>query len=114
MARKLSDIIIEIALQGFKNEKYWHSDLMHALVLLAHVAWNRDTVSPDYLEDEYRSHLNEFDFPKKKIRKELITEDWEEILGVMLEHKKKNFPEDRRVITLCAYTPRGTFQVEWK
>jgi len=114
MTRKLSEIIIEIAMQGFKDEKYGNSGLMHPLVFLAHVAWNRDTMSPDYLEDEYRNHLSKFDFPRKKIMKELITEDWEEILRIMMEHKRKNFPEDRRVITLCAYTPRGTFRVEWK
>lgn len=113
MKRKLSDIIIEIAQKGFKDEKCGNSDLMHPLVFLAHVAWNRDTWSADYLEDDYLKHLSKFDFPKKKIRKELIKEDWAEILGIMLEHKRKNFPEDSRVITLCAYTPRQTFRVEW-
>ena len=34
--RKLSDIIIEIAKQGLSCEKYAHSEVMHALMALAH------------------------------------------------------------------------------
>ena len=49
MRRKLSDIIIEIAKTGLSDEKYFESELMHALVFLAHVAWNRDTKDADYL-----------------------------------------------------------------
>ena len=113
MATKLSEIITEIAMLGFKDKKYGHSDLMHPLVFLAHVAWNKDTMSPDYLEDEYRKHLRKFVFPKKKITRELITDDWERILGRMMEYKREHFPKDRRIITLCAYTPSETFRVEW-
>ncbi len=42
-ARKLSEIIIEIAEIAFKKKKYKESELMHKLMFLAHVAWNRDT-----------------------------------------------------------------------
>ena len=61
MMRKISEIIIEIAIQGLKDENYVHSEVMHALMFLAHVAWNRDTKSPDYLpKNQYLEHLKQF------------------------------------------------------
>lgn len=113
MTRKLSEILLEMAMQSLKHKKYFHSDVMHALVFLAHIAWNRDTTSPDYFEDQYRQQLNKFPLSRATIRKELICDDWDEILTRMLDYKRKYFFEDRRIITLCGYTPRYTFRVEW-
>ena len=48
--RKLSEIIIEIAKTALKDEKYCKSELMHTLMFLFHVAWNRDTIDSDYLK----------------------------------------------------------------
>lgn len=114
MARKLSEILIEIATQGLRHEKYFYSDVMHPLVYLAHVAWNRDTQSPDYLEDRYRQQLKEFPLSLGAIKEELITEDWEVILKTMLDYKREQFSNDRRVIVVCGYTERETFRLEWK
>ena len=114
MTRKLSEILIEIAMQGLKHEKYAHSDTMHPLVFLAHVAWNRDTKSTDYLREEYRKQLNEFPVPKSAIKRELISDDWDDILERMIGYKREHFPEDRRIITVCGYTSRETFRVEWE
>ncbi len=114
MKRKLSEIILEIAAQGLRSQRYYHSNVMHALVYLAHVAWNRDTTIPDYLEDTYRADLAKFPLSKSKMRRELISEDWDEILATMLAYKRKHFPDDDRIITVCAYTERGTFQVQWE
>ena len=113
MERKLSDILIEIAMQGLKNPRYGHSEVMHPLMLLAHVAWNRETTSPDYLEGRFHAQLAIFQIPKSKLRAELISEDWNEILQRMQEYKRVRFGDDQRVITLCAYTPRETLRVEW-
>jgi hypothetical protein len=88
--------------------------MMHALVYLAHVAWNRDTESPDYLEDRYRQQLKEFPLSQGAIKKELIIEDWEVILKRMLDYKRQNFSEGRFIITVCGYTARETFRVEWQ
>ena len=112
MDRKLSDILIEIAMQGLKSPKYGHSEVMHPLMLLSHVAWNRDTKSPDYL-DSYQDELAKFPIPKRKLRTELISDDWPTILQRMIEYKHARFPDDRRVITLCAFTPWGSLRVEW-
>ena len=100
-------------MQGLKSPKYGHSEVMHPLMLLSHVAWNRDTKSPDYLEGEYQREVTKFPIPKRKLRKELISEDWGVILQRMIEHKQARFPDDKRVITLCAFTPWGSLRVEW-
>lgn len=113
MNRKLSDILIEIAAQGLKSPKYFHSDVMHPLMLLAHVAWNRHTKSPDYLKD-YKKELAKFPISEQKLRAELISYDWEIILQRMIEYKHYRFPDDLRVITQCAYTPWCTLRVDWE
>jgi hypothetical protein len=113
MARKLSDILIEIAMQGLKSTKYGHSEVMHPLMLLSHVAWNRDTKLPDYLEGRYQRELAKFHISKRKLRAELISADWSVILDRMIDYKQARFPDDKRVITLCAFTPWGSLRVEW-
>lgn len=110
--KKLSGILIEIAMQGLKDEKYYESEVMHPLMSLAHVAWNRDTSSPKYC-DNYKEILAEFKFTKKKLEKELISGDWDIVLEKMIDYKRKNYPDDMRFITMCAYTPWGTLRVEW-
>lgn len=114
MERKLSDILIEIAMQGLNNPRYGHSEVMGPLMWLAHVAWNRETKSPDYPEGQIRNFLAKFSIPKSKLRTELISEDWNEILQRMQEYKRVRFGDDQRVITLCAYTPQETLRVEWE
>ncbi len=112
MDRKLSDILIEIAMQGLKSPKHAHSKVMHPLMLLSHVAWNRDTKSPDYLKG-YQRELAKFPIPKRELRAELISDNWPTILQKMIEYKQARFADDKRVITLCAFTPWGSLRVEW-
>ncbi len=112
---KLSEIILEIAIQGLRDKKCAHSEHMHALMFLAHVAWNRDTKSPYYLTgNELTSQLKSFPINKKTIGKELLSEDWENILEKMLAYKKEHYSDDSRIITLCGYTPWETLRVEWE
>ena len=113
MNRKLSDMLIEIAMQGLKSPKYGHSEVMHPLMLLSHIAWNRVTKSSDYMEGRYLSDVAKFQIPKSKFRQELISEDWEYILARMIDYKQARFPDDNRVITLCGFTPWGSLRVEW-
>lgn len=89
MQRKLSEIIIEIAMLGLASQKYADSEVMHILMFLAHVTWNRDTKSADYCQnDQYIVFLSQFHLPKSKIRKELVSDDWETIINRMIDYKE--------------------------
>ncbi len=50
----------------------------------------------------------------KKLKTGLVFSDWSAILQKMREYKRLRFPDDNRIVTLCAYTPRKTLRVEWK
>ena len=112
MKRKLSDILIEIAMQGLKNPRFGHSEVMHPLMLLSSIAWNRAVGVLDYAEN-YKADLEKFTISKTKLRKELVSTDWDIVLQRMIEYKQARFPDDKRYITLCAYTPHGSLRVEW-
>ncbi len=113
--RKLSEIIIEIAKIGFKKKKYEESELMHLLMFLAHVAWNRDTMDSNYMTgSQLLEKIADFPGSKRRRKRELISPDLEEIISVMLKYKRKHFPDDSRKITLIGYTPWETLRVEWK
>jgi len=113
--RKLSEIIIEIAKIGFKKKKYKESELMHLLMFLAHVAWNRDTKQKNYMTgSQLLEKIANFPGSKKQINRELISSDWEEIISEMQKYKRKHFPDDSRKITLIGYTPWETLRVEWE
>ncbi len=87
---------------------------MHPLMMLAHIAWVRETSDPDFKGGEYEKNFDIFKFSQKKLKTELIFSDWSLILQKMREHKRLRFPDDNRIVTLCAYTPRKTLRVEWK
>lgn len=115
MSRKLSEIIIEISMLGLKDEKFCHSEVMHILFFLAHIAWNRDTKTLDYYsKGEYLKHIKKFKISKTKIKRELISDNWEVIISKMLKYKRDNYPKDKRIITVLGYTPWETLRVEWK
>jgi hypothetical protein len=65
MQRKLSDIFIEIALQGLKSPKFGHSEVMHPLMMLAHIAWQRETSDPHFMKGQYEKEFAIFKFAKK-------------------------------------------------
>jgi hypothetical protein len=112
--RKLSDILIEIAMQGLKSPIAGHSEVMHPLMWLAHVAWNREVATPEYLHGELDQPLAKFDIKESVLNRDLISRDWEKILERMQAYKRVRFPDDTRFITMCAYTPQGTLRVEFR
>ncbi len=59
MQRKLSDIFIEIALQGLKSPKFGNSEVMHPLMMLAHIAWQRETSDPNFMDGQYEKKFDE-------------------------------------------------------
>ncbi len=112
--RKLSDILIEIAMQGLSSPRHGHSVVMHPLMWLAHVAWNREVRDPTYMRREMARLLAKFDIPCETLDAHLVSSDWDVVLERMREYKKARFPDDTRFITVCAYTPRGTLRVEFE
>jgi len=112
--RKLSDILIEIAMQGLQSPTAGHSEVMHPLMWLAHVAWNREVAFPEYMHGQLESPLAKFDIEESVLNRDLISRDWNKILERMQAYKKIRFPDDTRFITTCAYTPHGTLRVEFK
>ena len=83
-------------------------------MFLSYIAWNRVTVSAEYMEDEYKQLIADFDISKQKLKRELISTDWEKLVLIMMEYKRDYFCEDNRVITACGFTPQNTLRVEWK
>ena len=112
--RKLSDILIEIAMQGLSSPRHGHSVVMHPLMWLAHVAWNREVRDPNYMLAETPRMLSKFDIPSDTLQSHLVSHDWSIVVERMREYKRARFPEDTRFITVCAYTPRGTLRVEFE
>lgn len=109
--RKLSDILIEIAMQGLKSPTAAHSEAMHPLMWLAHVAWNREVADPEYMAGRLEAPLAKFDMDEAILNRELISRDWEKVLDKMQAYKRARFPDDTRFVTMCAYTPQGTLRV---
>ena len=112
--RKLSDILIEIAMQGLKSPSVAHSEVMHPLMWLAHVAWNREVAAPEYLHGQLEDFLAKFGIEERVLSENLISGDWSSLVERMRAYKRIRFPEDTRFITMCAYTPHGTLRVEFK
>jgi len=71
--RKLSDILIEIAMQGLKSPSAAHSEVMHPLMWLAHVAWNREVAAPEYLHGQLEGFLAKFEIEESVLSRDLIT-----------------------------------------
>jgi len=72
---------------------------MHPLMMLAHIAWQRETSDPNYMNDKYEKEVSLFNFSAKKLAAELISTDWSEIFQRMQDYKKLRFPDDNRMVT---------------
>ena len=107
--------LIGLQLLRCYKKKNKESELMHILMFLAHVAWNRDTKEKHYMSGSVLlKKIADFPGSKKQIKRELISSDWEEIITEMLRYKRKHFPNDSRKITLIGYTPWETLRIEWE
>jgi len=111
MKHKLSEILLEIAAQGLKNPNCIEFEPMQPLMYLAHVAWNRDTDSSNYLHDIYEREINRFPISEQCRKQKLISINWSEILTEMISYKRRHFPNDQRIITSCETTEQGSLRV---
>lgn len=117
--RKLSEILIEIAMQGLKSpagldSDALHSAALHPLMWLAHIAWNREVTGTQYEEEGLIDRLERFGIDEGVLSRDLIFRDWRRILERMQDYKRARFAEDTRHITMCGYTPQGTLRVAYK
>jgi len=115
MEKKLSEIIIEIAAVGLKRQEDMHSEVVHILMFLAHIAWNRDVRNGNYYTDgECFSFIDRFDMSPGVLKEKLISTDWESLITKMREYKRIHYPNDKRFIVSIGYTERETLQVMWE
>ena len=112
--RKLSDILIEIATQGLKDPEADNHEVIHPLMWLAHVAWNREVGEPDYGKAGFKKTLAKFPVSKSILKRVLIVDDWKHVLEQMRAYKRFRFPDDVRYILRLGVTPHGTLRVEFK
>lgn len=88
------------------------NEALHVALLLSHVAWNREIGSS--LGFSYRAVLDEIVSEDKRLWKDLKSAKAGKLIDILVEYKKNNYPDDRREITLCGTTHRGTVRVEWR
>ena len=85
-----------------------------AALLPAHVAWNRavDPLGGDQV-GQYRKALAVFKAENPKCLQELKSADCEAMIQELVDLKRALYPDDDRIIGLCALTPQQTVRVEW-
>jgi hypothetical protein len=93
------------------SQKEPSNEALHVALLLSHVAWNRAIGSP--MGFSYRDVLNQFLAMNRRLWKELKSNKAGKLIDLLIEYKNVNHPDDRREITSCGTTTRGTVRVMW-
>jgi hypothetical protein len=113
--RKMSEIMIELATEIMaKPVERTSNEGCHAALMLASVAWNRaiDRTQAQS-QGNYMSALAVFERGNPRVRDELISHDYEEMIDRLYRAKLERYPSDNRFITVCGTTPSGNVHVEW-
>lgn len=77
-----------------------------------HIAWN--FADEDYMnEPGYMHGLQEMKELILPVRKQFVIQDCEKIIEKLIEHKKKYYSDDTRLIFSCKYE-KGNVKVVWK
>lgn len=111
MKQKLSEIMKEMAQTVLRNPISPSSEAAHAALLFAHIAWNR-FLGATGSNIDYKPLLEEFETSNPLFWKELRSDNSEKIIHKLMDHKKKCYPQDSRVIKLCGMVD-GKIHVEW-
>jgi hypothetical protein len=122
-ARKLSDIIIEIARIGFKSP-FRRLDptpkSAHILMFLASQAWNREVgasqppLGSQSFAPAVETMIQELAVSRADLEQQLVSTNWETVVELMQVYKRKHLPGDTRRIAAAGYTPQGTLRVVWE
>ena len=112
MKNNLSEIIIQMVgtiLNG--SPRSLPFETVHAGLLMAQVAWNRE-VNNDYdAENEYLSLIKKLESSHKSLMDAFIFQDSELLINSMRKFKRVNYSNDKRFITFCGYDKTGKLKV---
>ena len=114
--QKMSVVLLELAEHALSQPAARSSrEAVAAALLLAHVAWNRavDFFGGDQT-GEYRKVLKALRRENSGCLQELKSRDHEALISQLVELKKAQHPDDRRIIHLCGLTETNTVRVEWR
>jgi hypothetical protein len=108
--QKLSTIIWELARMGFRDpQAVPSSEAAHAVLLFAHVAWNR-TLGHDL--SAFEELLEVYVRSNPKLWSELCSRNAEALIKMMRQAKEQRYAADRRVVVVCGIREQNV-HIEW-
>lgn len=111
--RKMSEVLIEVAMSQFRDESATPSfEAANAALLLAHVAWNSALV-PEAPIPKYKTILRAFVKDRPQLWDELSSRNPEKLIGRMQRYKDRHHRDDRRWILVAGIQPGGNVHVEF-
>ncbi len=111
--RKMSEIFKEMAFTILKNPRALpSSEAMHAGLLVAHVAWNRE-LGESFPDEQYEAVLKEFSKSRPSMWKEFSTRNTRLMIEKLRVYKRINYPDDSRIVIICGMRESGVIHIEW-
>ena len=102
MPQKLSEIAIKMA-KAILQKKDASPDAVSTALKVVHIAWNYADEEDYKDEPGYIYGLQEVNGMMGPIKKELITDNAEDLVERLIKFKKKNYRNDKRTIFSCTY-----------
>ena len=111
--QKLSEIIKEMALRLLKApDDIPSAPASEAVLLLASAAWNV-AVGDTLLRTQHREVMEGIDWRGVKPWVELRSDDTDELIAELVDHKRERYPNDSRRIVATEMSPEGNVRVHW-
>ena len=102
MPQKLSEIAIKMA-KAVLQKKDASPEAISTALQVVHIAWNYAD-EEDYRDEPGYTHgLQEINEMMAPIKKELVTDNAEDLVERLIKFKKKSFRNDKRTIFSCPY-----------
>ena len=110
--RKLSEIIKEMACAVLKDpDAVPSSEVAHAGLLLAHVAWNRAN-GGNHPQPDYAQVLRAFTQSRPDLWDELTAREPDKLIEELVRYKNDRYPDDGRVVIVCGMREEKV-HIEW-
>jgi hypothetical protein len=100
--QKLSEIAIKMA-KAILQKKDASPDAVSTALQVVHIAWNYADEEDYKNEPGYIYGLQEVNGLMGPIKKELITDNAEDLVERLIKFKKNNYRNDKRTIFSCTY-----------